>query len=169
IRKVSLMLEILSRRFFLKLNLSDHRNKKDDRGIVVRNKARLVAHGYTQEEGIDYDEVFTPVARIDAIRLFLARASFKDFVVHQMDVKSEFLYGKIEEDVYVYQPLGFEDPDFSDRAYKVEKALYGLHQDPRAWYDTLSIYLLDNGFHKGQIDKTLFIKRFKGDFKAYGR
>nr|GFB66775.1 putative ribonuclease H-like domain-containing protein [Tanacetum cinerariifolium] len=102
-------------------------NKKDERGIVVRNKARLVAHGYTQEEGIDYDEVFTPVARIDAIRLFLAHASFKDFVVHQMDVKSAFLYGKIEEEVYIYQPPGFEDPEFSDRVYKVEKALYGLH------------------------------------------
>ncbi|GKC67489.1 putative ribonuclease H-like domain-containing protein, partial [Tanacetum coccineum] len=88
--------------------------------------------GYTQEEGIDYDEVFAPVARIEAIRLFLAYASFKDFVVYQMDVKSAFLYGKIEEEVYVYQPLGFEDPEFPDRVYKVEKALYGLHQAPRA-------------------------------------
>ncbi|GJT02845.1 putative ribonuclease H-like domain-containing protein [Tanacetum coccineum] len=110
------------------------RNKKDERGIVIRNKARLVAQGYTQEEGIDYDEVFAPVARIEAIRLFLAYASFKDFVVYQMDVKSAFLYGKIEEEVYVCQPPGFEDPDFPDRVYKVEKALYGLHQAPRAWY-----------------------------------
>ncbi|GJV80238.1 retrovirus-related pol polyprotein from transposon TNT 1-94 [Tanacetum coccineum] len=107
-------------------------NKKDERGIVIKNKARLVAQGYTQEEGIDYDEVFAPVARIEAIRLFLAYASFKDFVVYQMDVKSAFLYGKIEEEVYVYQPLGFEDPDFPDRVYKVENALYGLHQAPRA-------------------------------------
>ncbi|GJZ10748.1 putative ribonuclease H-like domain-containing protein [Tanacetum coccineum] len=112
------------------------RNKKDERGIVIKNKARLVAQGYTQEEGIDYDEVFTPVARIEAIRLFLAYASFKDFVVYQMDVKSAFLY---------------------------EKALYGLHQAPRAWYETLSTYLLDNGFQRGKIDKTLFIKRDKGD------
>ncbi|GKD34810.1 retrovirus-related pol polyprotein from transposon TNT 1-94 [Tanacetum coccineum] len=112
-------------------------NKKDERGIVIKNKVRLAAQGYTQEEGIDYDEVFAPVARIEAIRLFLAYASFKDFVVYQMDVKSAFLYGKIEEEVYVCQPPGFEDPDFPDRVYKVEKALYGLHQAPRAWYETL--------------------------------
>ncbi|GJU28224.1 putative ribonuclease H-like domain-containing protein [Tanacetum coccineum] len=98
-----------------------YKNKKDERGIVIRNKARLVAQGYTQEEGIDYDEVFVPVARIKAIRLFLAYASFKDFVVYQMDVKSAFLYGKIEEEVYVCQPLSFEDPEFPDRVYKVEK------------------------------------------------
>ncbi|GJZ83714.1 putative ribonuclease H-like domain-containing protein [Tanacetum coccineum] len=139
------------------------KNKKDERGIVIKNKARLVAQGYTQEEGIDYDEVFAPVARIEAIRLFLAYASFKDFVVYQMDVKSAFLYGKIEEEVYVCQPPGFEDPDFPDRVYKVEKALCGLHQAPRAWYETLSTYLLDNGFQRGQIDKTLFIRRDKGD------
>ncbi|GJT24324.1 putative ribonuclease H-like domain-containing protein [Tanacetum coccineum] len=140
-----------------------YRNKKDERGIVIRNKARLVAQGYTQEEGIDYDEVFAPVARIEAIRLFLAYALFKDFVVYQMDVKSAFLYGKIEEEVYVCQPPGFEDPEFPDRVYKVEKALYGLHQAPRAWYETLSTYLLDNGFQRGTIDKTLFIKKVKGD------
>ncbi|GJS31834.1 putative ribonuclease H-like domain-containing protein [Tanacetum coccineum] len=109
------------------------RNKKDKRDIMVKNKARLVAQGHTQEEGIDYDEVFAPVARIEAIRLFLAYASFKDFVVYQMDVKSAFLYRKIEEEA------------------------------PRAWYETLSTYLLDNGFHRGQIDKTLFIKRYKDD------
>ncbi|GJR04563.1 putative ribonuclease H-like domain-containing protein [Tanacetum coccineum] len=140
-----------------------YRNKKDERGIVIKNKARLVAQGYTQEEGIDYDEVFAPVARIEAIRLFLAYASFKDFVVYQMDVKSDFLYGKIEEEVYVCQPPGFEDPDFPDRVYKVEKALYGLHQAPRAWYETLSTYLLENRFQRGHIDKTLFIKRDQGD------
>ncbi|GJV62157.1 putative ribonuclease H-like domain-containing protein [Tanacetum coccineum] len=116
-----------------------YRNKKDERGIVIRNKARLVAQGYTQEEGIDYDE---------------------------MNVKSAFLYGKIEEEVYVFFFITsrvFEDPEFLDRVYKVEKALYGLHQAPRAWYETLSTYLLDNGFQRGQIDKTLFIKRVKGD------
>ncbi|GJT86542.1 ribonuclease H-like domain, reverse transcriptase, RNA-dependent DNA polymerase [Tanacetum coccineum] len=112
-------------------------NKKDERGIVVKNKARLVAHGHTQEEGIDYDDVFAPVARIEAIRLFLAYASFKDFVVYQMDVKSAFLYGKIEEEVYVCQPPIFEDPNFLDKVYKVEKALYGLHQAPRAWPDIM--------------------------------
>ncbi|GJW24058.1 putative ribonuclease H-like domain-containing protein [Tanacetum coccineum] len=139
------------------------RNKKDEREIVVRNKARLVAQGYTQEEGIDYDEVFAPVARIEAIRLFLAYASFIGFIVYQMDVKSAFLYGTIKEEVYVCQPLGFEDPQFPDKVYKVEKALYGLHQAPRAWYETLSTYLLENGFRRGTIDKTLFIKKDKGD------
>ncbi|GJW95659.1 putative ribonuclease H-like domain-containing protein [Tanacetum coccineum] len=123
-----------------------YKNKKDEKGIVIRNKARLVAQGYTQEEGIDYDEVFSLVARIEAIRLFLAYASFKDFVVYQMDVKSAFLYGKIEEEVYVCQPPRFEDLEFPNKVYKVEKALYGLHQAPRAWYETLSTYLLEHGF-----------------------
>ncbi|GJZ44676.1 putative ribonuclease H-like domain-containing protein [Tanacetum coccineum] len=140
-----------------------YRNKKDERGIVIKNKARLVAQGYTQEEGIDYDEVFAPVARIEAIRLLLAYASFKDIMMYQMDVKSAFLYGKIEEEVYVCQPPGFEDPDFPDKVYKEEKALYGLHQSPRAWYETLSTYLLENGCQRGQIDKNLFIKRDQGD------
>ncbi|GJU36962.1 reverse transcriptase domain-containing protein [Tanacetum coccineum] len=140
-----------------------YRNRKDERGIVVRNKARLVAQGYQQEEGIDYDEVFIPVARIEAIRLFLAYASFMNFLVYQMDVKSSFIYGTIEEEVYVSQPPGFVDPEFPKKVYKVEKALYGLHQAPKAWYETLSTYLLDNRFHRGQIDKTLFIKIVKGD------
>nr|GEY90615.1 putative ribonuclease H-like domain-containing protein [Tanacetum cinerariifolium] len=119
-------------------------NKKDVRGIVVRNKARLVAQGHTQKEGIDYEEVFAPVARIEAIRFLLAYASFMGFRVYQMDVKSAFLYGTIEEEVYVYQPLGFEDPDHPNKVYKVVKALYGLHQAPRAWYETLATYLLEN-------------------------
>ncbi|GJU19365.1 putative reverse transcriptase domain-containing protein [Tanacetum coccineum] len=130
-------------------------------------QTRLVAQGHTQEEGIDYDEFFAPVARIEAIRLFLAYASFKDFIVYQMDVKSDFLYEKIEEEVYAYQPPSFEDPHFPDKVYKVEKALYGLHQAPRAWYETLSTYLLENGFYRGQIDKTLFIKRHKDDILKY--
>ncbi|GJV76888.1 putative ribonuclease H-like domain-containing protein [Tanacetum coccineum] len=121
------------------------------------------AIGYTQEEGIDYDEVFAPVSRIKAIWLFLAYASFKNFVVYQMDVKGAFLYDKIDEEVYVCQPSGFEDLDFPDRVYKVEKTLYGLHQAPKAWYETLSTYLLENRFQRGQIDKTLFIKRDQGD------
>ncbi|GKB31685.1 putative ribonuclease H-like domain-containing protein [Tanacetum coccineum] len=140
-----------------------YRNKKDERGIVVRNKARLVAQGYTQEEGIDYDEVFAPVARIEAIRLFLAYASFMGLIVYQMDVKSAFLYGTIEEEVYVCQPPSFEDPQFPNKVYKVEKALYGLHQAPKAWYETLSTYLLENGYRRGTIDKNLFIKKDKGD------
>ncbi|GJX46534.1 putative ribonuclease H-like domain-containing protein [Tanacetum coccineum] len=140
-----------------------YKNKKDRRGIVVRNKARLVIQGYTQEEGIDYDEVSARVTRIEAIRLFLAYASFMGFIVYQMDMKSAFLYGTIEEEVYVCQPPGFEDPQFPDKVYKVEKALYGLHQAPKAWYETLSTYLLENRFRRGIIDKTLFIKKDKGD------
>ncbi|GJZ38081.1 copia protein [Tanacetum coccineum] len=125
-----------------------YRNKKDERGIVVRNKAKLVAQGYKQEVGIDYDEVFAPVARIEAIRLFLAYASFMNFLVYQMDVKSAFFYDTTEEKVYVSQPPGFVDPEFPEKVYKVEKALYGLHQAPKAWYETLSTYLLDNGFYR---------------------
>ncbi|GJZ10024.1 putative ribonuclease H-like domain-containing protein [Tanacetum coccineum] len=139
------------------------RNKKDERGIVTRNKVRLVAQGYTHEEGINYDEVFTPVARIEAIRLFLDYASFMDFMVYQMDMKSAFFYGTIEEKIYVCQPLGFEDPDYLDKVYMVVKAMYGLHQAPRAWYGTLAKYLLDNGFQRRKIDQTLFIKKQKGD------
>nr|GFA72479.1 hypothetical protein [Tanacetum cinerariifolium] len=99
------------------------KNKKDERGIIVRNKARLVAQGHTQEERIDYDELFAPVARIKAIRLFLAYASFMGFTVYQMDVKSAFLYGTIDEEVYVMQPPGFQDPAFPVNVYKVEKAI----------------------------------------------
>ncbi|KAI3735543.1 hypothetical protein L6452_15045 [Arctium lappa] len=139
------------------------KNKKDERGIVIKNKARLVAQGYTQEEGIDYEEVFAPVARIRAIRLFLTYTSFMKFKVYQMDVKSAFLYGKIEDELYVCHPPRFENPKYPDRVYKLRKALYGLHQAPRAWYDTLSTYLLENGFERGIIEKTLFIQRKKKD------
>nr|GEU64029.1 putative ribonuclease H-like domain-containing protein [Tanacetum cinerariifolium] len=139
------------------------KNKKDERGIVVRNKARLVAQSYTQEKGINYNEGFAPVARIEAIRLFLAYASFMEFIMYQMDVKSVFLYGTIEEELYVCQPPSFEDLHFPNKVYKVEKALYGLHQAPRAWYETLSTYLLENRFRRGTIDKTLFIKKDRGD------
>nr|GEW75959.1 reverse transcriptase domain-containing protein [Tanacetum cinerariifolium] len=141
------------------------KNKKDKRGIMIRNKARLVAQGYTQEEGIDYEEVFAQeegidyeevfaqVARIEAIRLFLAYTSFMGFIVYQMDVKSAFLYGTINEEVYVMQPPGFQDPEFPDIVYKVEKAMYGLHQAPRACC-----------VKRGTIDQTLFIKKHKGEF-----
>ncbi|GJY26421.1 putative ribonuclease H-like domain-containing protein [Tanacetum coccineum] len=139
------------------------RNKRDERSIVVKNKARLVAQGHKQEEGIDYNEVFTPVARIEAIRLFLAVASFMGFLIYQMDVESAFLYGTIEEEVYVHQPLGFVDLTLLNKVYKVVKALYGLHQAPRAWYETLSSFLLENGFKRGTIDKTLFIKKNMSD------
>ncbi|GJT15682.1 putative ribonuclease H-like domain-containing protein [Tanacetum coccineum] len=126
------------------------KNKRDERSIVVKNKARLVAQGFRQEEGIYYDEVFAPVARIEAIRLFLAFASFMRFPIYQMDVKIAFLYGTIEEEVYVHQPLGFVNPAHPNKVYKVIKALYGLHQAPRAWYETLSSFLLKNGFRRGE-------------------
>ncbi|KAD6455178.1 hypothetical protein E3N88_09884 [Mikania micrantha] len=135
------------------------RNKKDDKGVVIKNKARLVVQGYTQEEGIDYDEVFAPVARIEAIRIFLSFAAAKNFKVFQMDVKSAILYGRIDEEVYVCQPPGFEDPKFPDHVCKLDKALYGLHQAPRKWYETLSSFLLANHFKRGTIDKTLFFKK----------
>ncbi|GJX02679.1 putative ribonuclease H-like domain-containing protein [Tanacetum coccineum] len=142
------------------------RNKRDERSIVVKNKARLIAQGFRQEEGIDYDEVFALVARIEAIRLFLAFASFMGFPVYQMDVKSAFLYGTIEEEVYVHQPLGFVDPAHPNKVYKVIKALYGLHQAPRAWYETLSSFLLKNGFRRGTIDKTLLSKKNNSDISS---
>ncbi|GJU84954.1 putative ribonuclease H-like domain-containing protein [Tanacetum coccineum] len=115
-----------------------YRNKKNKRGVVVRNKVRLVAQGHRQEEGIDYDEVFDHVARIEAIRIFLAFASYMGFIVYQMDVKSAFLYGTIDEEVYVSQPPGFIDPKCPKKVYKVVKALYGLHEAPRACVKTTS-------------------------------
>ncbi|GJZ81661.1 putative ribonuclease H-like domain-containing protein [Tanacetum coccineum] len=121
------------------------RNKRDERSIVVKNKARLVAQGFRHEEGIDYDEVFAPVAR------------------NRVPTICAFLYGTIKEEVYVHQPPGFVDPAHPDKVYKVIKALYGLHQAPRAWYETLSSFLLENGFRRGTIDKTLFIKKNKSD------
>ncbi|GKC09796.1 putative ribonuclease H-like domain-containing protein, partial [Tanacetum coccineum] len=129
-----------------------YKNKKDKRGIVIKNKATLVAQGYILEEGIDYDEFFAPVARIEEIRLFLAYASFKDFVVYQMDIE--------EKSMFVTTRLKI---DFLVQSIHVEKELYGLHQAPRAWYETLSTYLLDNGFQRGKINKTLFIRRVKSN------
>jgi transposase InsO family protein len=134
------------------------RNKLDENGKVVRNKARLVAQGYNQEEGIDYEETFAPVARLEAIRILLAFASFMSIKLYQMDVKCAFLNGFLEEEVYVAQPPGFESSDFPNHVYKLDKALYGLKQAPRAWYERLSKYLLENDFKRGLIDKTLFIK-----------
>ncbi|KAI3792345.1 hypothetical protein L2E82_06222 [Cichorium intybus] len=117
------------------------RNKTDDQGIVCRNKARLVVKGYSQQEGIDYDETYAPVARLEAIRIFLAYAAHKNFKVYQMDVKCAFLHGEIDRDVYIQQPPGFEDPQFPNHSFKLQKAVYGLKQAPRAWYSTLSTFL----------------------------
>ncbi|KAK1359193.1 hypothetical protein POM88_043667 [Heracleum sosnowskyi] len=132
------------------------KNKTDSDGVIIRNKAKLVAKGYSQQEGIDYDETFAPVARLEAIRIFLAYAAHKKFKVFQMDVKSAFLNGELEEEVYVEQPPGFIDPKYPDHVYRLDKALYGLKQAPRAWYETLALFLLESGFKRGVIDKTLF-------------
>nr|GEX33035.1 hypothetical protein [Tanacetum cinerariifolium] len=134
-------------------------NKKDESILVIRNKSRLVAVGYSQQEGIDYDETFAPVAQIEAIRLFLAYAAHKDFTVFQMDVKTTFLNGILKEEVYVGQLLGFVSKQYPDHVYALDKVLYGLKQAPRAWYDVLSQFLIKSGFQKGSIDTTLFIKK----------
>ena len=135
------------------------KNKQGEDGLVVRNKARLVAQGFCQKEGIDYGETFAPVARLEAIRILLAFAASRGFKLYQMDVKSAFLNGYIEEEVYVKQPPGFEHPKFPDRVFKLQKALYGLKQAPRAWYARLKTFLLENGFKMGSVDKTLFLLR----------
>ena len=131
----------------------------DENGNVVRNKARLVAQGYSQEEGINYDETYAPVARLKSIRLLLAYVCFMDFKLYQMDVKSAFLNGFIKEEVYVEQPPGFEHEIFSNHVFKLKKTLYGLKQAPRAWYDRLRSFLITSGFDIGKVDTTLFIKR----------
>nr|GEX11547.1 hypothetical protein [Tanacetum cinerariifolium] len=125
-------------------------NKKDESSLVIRNKARLVAVGYSQQEVIDYDETFAPIARIEAIRLFLAYAAHKDFIVFQMDVKTMFLNGILKEEVEVYvgQPPGFVSKQYPNHVYALDKALYGLKQVPRAWYDVLSQFLIDSSFQK---------------------
>ncbi|KAJ9539963.1 hypothetical protein OSB04_026469 [Centaurea solstitialis] len=138
------------------------KNKKDADNIVVRNKARLVAKGYRQQEGIDYNETFSLVARIEAIRMFLAYAAHKDFTVYQMDVKTAFLNGVLKEEVYVSQPEGFVDRDHPDHVYILDKALYGLKQAPRAWYDSLSQFLVDSGYSKvKQLSAGIFINQAK--------
>nr|GFA00275.1 hypothetical protein [Tanacetum cinerariifolium] len=139
------------------------KNKHDEEQTVIRNKSRLVVRGYRQEEGIDFKESFAPVARMEAIRIFLAYAAHKSFTVFQMDVKTAFLHGSLKEDVYVCQPEVFIDVDHPSHVYKLKKALYGLRQAPRAWYDELSKFLLQNHFFKGTINLTLFIRRFQDD------
>ncbi|GJX03083.1 retrovirus-related pol polyprotein from transposon TNT 1-94 [Tanacetum coccineum] len=133
--------------------------KLDELGGILKNKARLVARGYRQEEGIDFEESFAPVARLEAIRIFLAFAAHMNMVVYQMDVKTAFLNGNLREEVYVSQPDGFVDPDNPYHVYKLKKALFGLKQAPRAWYDMLSSFLISQDFSKGSVDPTLFIRR----------
>ncbi|WVZ70529.1 hypothetical protein U9M48_019189 [Paspalum notatum var. saurae] len=139
------------------------KNKQGEDGMVVRNKARFVAQGFCQKEEIDYAETFAPIARLEAIRILLAFAASKGFKLQQMDVKSAFLNGFIEEEVYVRQPPGFESARFPDQVYKLRKALYGLKQAPSAWYVRLKSFLLKSGFVMGLVDKTLFLLSRGGD------
>ncbi|GJR86086.1 retrovirus-related pol polyprotein from transposon TNT 1-94 [Tanacetum coccineum] len=138
------------------------KNKRDEENTVIRNKARLVAKGYGQQEGIDFEESFAPVARLEAVRLFVAYAAHKSFPVYQMDVKTIFLNGPLKEEVYVNHPDGFVDPHHPDKIYRLKRALYGLKQAPRVWYDELSNFLVSKRLSKGSIDPTLFINK-KGE------
>ncbi|GJR31612.1 retrovirus-related pol polyprotein from transposon TNT 1-94 [Tanacetum coccineum] len=137
--------------------------KLDELGGILKNKARLVACGYRQEEGINFEESFAPVARLEVVRIFLVFAAHMNMTVYQMDVKTAFLNGILHEEVYVSQPDGFVDPDNPNHVYRLEKALYGLKQAPRAWYYLLSSFLLSQGLSKGTVDPTLFIKRDRKD------
>nr|GEY46215.1 Gag-Pol polyprotein [Tanacetum cinerariifolium] len=139
------------------------KNKRDEENIVIQNKSRLVAKGYAQKKGVDFEESFAPVALLEAVRLFIAYAAHKSFTIYQMDVKTAFLYGPLKEEVYVNQPDGFVDPYHPDKVYRLKKVLYGLKQAPRAWYDELSKFPLSKGFTKGSIDPTLFITKHRGD------
>nr|GEZ29275.1 integrase, catalytic region, zinc finger, CCHC-type, peptidase aspartic, catalytic [Tanacetum cinerariifolium] len=139
------------------------KNKHGEENTIICNKSRLVVRGCRQEEGIDFEESFAPVARMESIRIFLAYDAHKSFTVFQMDVKTAFLHGTLKEDVYVCQPEGFINADHPSHVYKLKKTLYGLKQAPRAWYDELSMFLLQNHFFKGTIDPTLLIRRFDDD------
>nr|GEZ25301.1 hypothetical protein [Tanacetum cinerariifolium] len=131
---------------------------QDESGGVLKNKARLVAQGFRQEDGINFEESFTPVARIEAIRIFIANAAHKNMTIYQMDDKTNFLNGKLKEEVYVSQPEGFVDQDNLSHVYKLKKAFYGLKQAPRAWYDMLPSFFISQQFSKGVVDPTLFTR-----------
>ncbi|WVZ84823.1 hypothetical protein U9M48_031810 [Paspalum notatum var. saurae] len=143
------------------------KNKQDDEGNIVRNKVRVVAKGYSQVEGIDFGETFAPVARLEAIRFLLAYATHHDMKLYQMDVKSAFLNGYINELVYVEQPPGFEDPSNPDHVYRLSKAPYGLKQASRAWYARLRDFLIEKGFTIGRVDTTLFTKKTDNDLFVF--
>jgi hypothetical protein len=139
------------------------RNKQDKHGVVTRNKARLVAKGYSQVKRLDFDETYAPIARLESICILLAYATYHGFKLYQMDVKSAFLNGPIKEEVYVEQPPGFEDSEYPNHVYKLSKALFGLKQAPRAWYECLRDFLITNGFKVGKVDPTLFTKTVAKD------
>jgi len=139
------------------------RNKLNEQGEVVRNKARLIAQGYSQQEDIDYTETFSLIAILEAIRLLLSYAVNHVIILYQMDAKSAFLNGVISEEVFVKQPPGFEDLKYPDHVYKLKKSIYGLKQTPRSWYDRLSNLLIKNYFKRGQVDTTLFKRTLEKD------
>ncbi|GJU89074.1 retrovirus-related pol polyprotein from transposon TNT 1-94 [Tanacetum coccineum] len=145
------------------------RNKLDEIGIVSRNKARLVAQGYNQQEGIDYDETYAPVARLESIRILLAYACALDFKLFQMDVKSAFLNGFINEEVYVAQPLGFIDFAKPNHVYRLKKALYGLKQAPKAWYDRLKAFLIKHDYTMGMKQTALAISTTEAEYVSAGK
>ena len=134
------------------------KNETDEEGELIQNKSRLVAQGYIQIEGVDFDEYFALVARLESIRILMFIACTMNFKLYQMDVKCAFLKGYLSEEVFVEQPKGFEDPHFPNHVLRLKKALYGLKQAPRAWYDRLTHYLLEGGFKRGYADRTLFVK-----------
>jgi hypothetical protein len=136
------------------------RNKQDEHGVVTRNQAQLVAKGYSQVEGLDFDETFAPVVRLESIRMLLAYATHHGFKIYQIDVKSAFLNGHIKEEMYVEQPPGFESKGYPNHVYKLHKTLYGLKQAPRAWYECLSDFLIENDFMIGKADPTLFTRKW---------
>ncbi|GKF69397.1 retrovirus-related pol polyprotein from transposon TNT 1-94, partial [Tanacetum coccineum] len=139
------------------------KNKRDEENTVIRNKARILAKGYGQQEGIDFGESFALVAQLEAVWLFVAYAAHKPFPIYQMDVKTTFLNRPLKEEVYINQPDGFVDPHHPDKVYHLKKALYGLKQALRAWYGELSNFLVSKGFSKGSIDPTLFITKKEED------
>ncbi|GKC02467.1 retrovirus-related pol polyprotein from transposon TNT 1-94 [Tanacetum coccineum] len=142
-------------------------NKTDAENTVIQNKSCLVAKGYGQEEGINFKESFAPVARLKAVRIFMAYTAHKNFPIYQMDVKTAFLNGPLKEEVFVRQPDGFSDPDFPNHVYCLKKALYGLKQAPRAWYDKLSSFLIEHHFTKVIVDPTLFTRRHEDDILLF--
>jgi hypothetical protein len=131
-------------------------NKQDEHGVVTRNKGWLVAKGYSQVKGLDFDETFASVARLESIRMLLAYATHHGFKLYQMDVKSTFLNGPVKEEVYVEQPSSFESKEYPNHVYRLHKVLYGLKQARRAWYECLSDFLIENGFRIGKANSTLF-------------
>ncbi|GKC31973.1 retrovirus-related pol polyprotein from transposon TNT 1-94, partial [Tanacetum coccineum] len=137
--------------------------KTNEFGGVLKNKARLVAQGFWQEEGIDFEESFSPISRIEAIHIFVANSANKNMTIFQMGVKTAFLNGVLKEEVYVSQQEGFVDQDNPSHVYKLKKALYGLKQAPRAWYDMLSSFLISQHFSKGAVDPTLFTRKARND------